>query len=466
MAKRKNQQRKRKISETELKSLYADDTSYLLHSWTPRPPPYEEPLVIGGEGAYYWDARGNRYLDFMSQLYNVNIGMNNRKVIEAIKKQLDELVYISPYVPSVPKIRLARRLAEITNEKICKTFFSSSGAEAVEVAIKIAKIYTGYFKIIGLWRGYHGSTYGSTSAGGYTDVREQLEPLVPGFVHIPPPYCYRCYFGLEYPGCNIRCAKFLEDTIKWEGSDTIAGFIGETIVGGGGVLVPPKEYWPTIRKICNKYNIVQINDEVMTGFGRTGKMFGYENWDIIPDIITLAKGITSGYMPLGATMLCKEISDFFTYPPYFMHSYTYSGHALACAAALATIDVYYENKLPENAAKVGKHLMEALKGMQDRHDSVGDVRGMGLFFALEFVKDKVTKEPLMPADPKAPPEETPLTVLGDLCMKEGLSIGMGLGDDPIVRLCPPLILTEEDANKAVAILEKSVSKIEKKFLKS
>jgi taurine--2-oxoglutarate transaminase len=466
MAKRKNQLPKGKIPETELKSLYKDEASFLLHSWTPRLPPYEEPLVIGGDGAYYWDARGNRYLDFMSQLYNVNIGMNNRKVIEAIKKQLEELVYVSPHVPNIPKIRLAKRLAEITNGNFGKMLFSNSGTEANEAAFKLAKIYTGHFKIIGLWKGYHGSTYGSVSAGGETDVRKQAEPLVPGFVHIPPPYCYRCYFGLEYPGCNIRCAKFLEDTIKWEGPDTIAGFIGETIVGGGGVLVPPKEYWPTIRKICNKYNIVQINDEVMTGFGRTGKMFGYENWDIIPDIITLAKGITSGYMPLGATMICKEISDFFTYPPYFMHSYTYSGHALACATALATIDVYYENKLPENAAKVGKHLMEALKGMQDRHDSVGDVRGIGLFFALEFVKDKVTKEPLMPADPKAPPEETPLTVLGDLCMKEGLSIGMGLGDDPIVRLCPPLILTEEDANKAVAILEKSVNKIEKKFLKS
>jgi len=464
MVKRKIQPRKEKIPETELKSLYTDEASFLLHSWTPRLPPYEEPLVVGGDGAYHWDARGNRYLDFMSQLYNVNVGMNNRKVIEAIKKQLDELVYVSPYVPSVPKIRLARRLAEITNEDFCKTFFSNSGTEAVEVAVKLAKIYTGHFKIIGLWKGYHGSTYGSVSAGGYTDVREQAEPLVPGFVHIPPPYCYRCYFGLEYPGCNIRCAKFLEDTIKWEGPDTIAGFIGETIVGGGGILVPPEEYWPTIRNICDKYNIVQINDEVMTGFGRTGKMFGYQNWDIIPDIITLAKGITSGYVPLGATMMSKEIADFFTYPPYFMHSYTYSGHALACAAALATIDVYYEKKLPENAARVGNHLIENLKDMQDRHDSVGDVRGMGLFIALEFVKDKATKEPLLPKDPKAPPEKTPLTVLGDLCMEEGLSIGMGLGDDPIVRLCPPLILTEEDANKAVAILENAVEEIEKRFL--
>ena len=466
MRKRKTQSPKEKIYETELKSLYADEASYLLHSWTPRPPPYKKTLVVGGEGAYYWDAKGNRYLDFMSQLYNVNVGMNNREVIEAIKKQLDELVYVSPYVLSVPKIRLARRLAEITKEDFCKTFFSNSGTEAAEVAIKLAKIYTGHSKIVGLWKGYHGSTYGSASAGGYTDVREQAEPLVPGFVHIPPPYCYRCYFGLEYPSCNIRCAKFLEDTIKWEGPESIAGFIGETIVGGGGVLVPPKEYWSTIRKICDKYKIVQINDEVMTGFGRTGKMFGYENWHVIPDIVTLAKGITSGYVPLGATMMRKKIAEFFAYPPYFMHSYTYSGHALACAAALATIDVYYEKKLPENAAKVGKHLIEALKGMQDRHDSVGDVRGMGLLLALEFVKDKATKEPLSPADPKAPPEETPLTVLGDLCMEEGLSIGMGLGDDPIVRLCPPLILTEEDANKAVAILENAVGEIEKRFLKS
>ena len=466
MAKRKTEPPKRKMPETELKSLYADWTSYLLHSWIPRLPPYEEPLIVGGDGAYYWDARGNRYLDFMSQLYNVNIGLNNRKVIEAVKKQLDELAYVSPHVPSVPKIRLAKRLAEITKGDFCKTYFSNSGTEATEVAVKLAKIYTGHFKIIGLWKGYHGSTYGSVSAGGLTEVREQAEPLVPGFVHIPPPYCYRCYFGLEYPVCGIRCAEFLEDTVKWEGPDTIAGFIGETIVGGGGILVPPKEYWPIIRKICNKYKIVQINDEVMTGFGRTGKMFGYENWDIIPDVIMLAKGITSGYVPLGATMMRKKMADFFTYPPYFIHSYTTSGHILACVAALATIDVYYEKKLPENAARVGKHLIEELRGMQDRHESVGDVRGMGLFVALEFVKDKVTKEPLMPADPKASPEEVPLTVLGDLCMEKGLSIGIGLGEDPVVRLAPPLILTEEDVNKAVVILEEAVTEIEKRFLKS
>ncbi len=466
MAKRKIQPPREKIHETELKSLYMDWVSYLLHAWVPRLPPYEEPIVVSGNGAYYWDARGNRYLDFMSQLYNVNIGMNNRKVIQAIKKQLDELAYVSPHVPSVPKISLAKRLAQITKEHFCKTFFSNSGTEAAEVAVKLAKIYTGHFKIIGLWKGYHGSTYGSLSAGGLTEVREQAEPLVPGFVHIPPPYCYRCYFGLRYPSCKVRCAEFLEDKIDWEGPDTVAGFIGETIVGGGGILVPPKEYWPTIRKICDKYKIVQINDEVMTGFGRTGKMFGYENWDMIPDVIVLAKGITCGYQPLGATMMRKKIADFFTYPPYFMHSYTTSGHALACAAALATIDVYYEEKLPENAAKVGKHLIEALKGIQDRHDLVGDVRGIGLFVALEFVKDKETKEPLMPADPKAPPEEVPLTVLGDLCMENGLSIGMGLGEDPIVRLCPPLIVTEEDVNKAVAILEAGVTEVEKRFLKS
>jgi len=466
MAKGKTQPSKKVMSEAELKSLYADEASYILHSWMPRLPPYEEPLVVAGDGAYYWDARGNRYLDFMSQLYNVNIGMNNRKVIEAIKKQLDELVYTSPHVPSAPRIRLAKRLSEITRGDFCKTFFSNSGTEAVEAAVKLAKIYTGRFKIIGLWRGYHGSTYASTSAGGFTGLREQAEPLVPGFVHIPPPYCYRCYFGLEYPSCNIRCAKFLEDTLKWEGPETVAGFISETIVGSGGVLVPPRAYWPTIREICDEYNIVQINDEVMTGFGRTGKMLGYENWNAIPDIITLAKGITSGYVPLGATMIGKKIADFFTYPPYFMHSYTYSGHALACAAALATIDVYCKKKLAENAAKMGKYLMEALKGLQDRHNSIGDVRGIGLFIALEFVKDKATKEPLMPEDPKAPPEKNPLTVLSDVCMKEGLSIGMGLGEDPIVRLCPPLILTEEDVDNAMLMFEKGVTEIEKRFLKS
>jgi len=450
------------MPEAELKSYYEDAEKYLLKPWRTRPQKFE-PIILGGEGARFYTATGKECLDFLSQLFNVNLGFSHKKVVDAIKKQAGEVNYTKNTFLNIPKIHLAKRLAEVTHEDLARSFFSNSGTEANEAAFKIARVYTGRFKIISLWNAYHGSTYASMTAGGVASNRSPFEPLVPGFFHIPPPSCYRCSFGLEYPACGVRCAKFLEDVIKFQGPETVAAFIADPVVVAAGVLVPPKEYWPMIREICAKYDVLMIFDDVIAGCGRTGKLFAYEHWNIVPDILTLAKGISNASVPLGATIIHKKIADFFSERQVFMHGFTYSGHALACAAGLACINAYIEDKIPENAAKVGEYLLDALRGIQDRHRTVGDVRGIGLIEGVEFVKDKTTKEPLIADDPEAPMEERPMVVLSDGCMEEGLLLMPAMSGSTI-RMAPPLIITEEDVDKAMDIFERQITKVEKRFL--
>lgn len=450
-----------KFTEDQVKNLYADVHSYILGRWAPRPG-YEPPIIVKEKGLDFWDARGKKWLDFQSQLFNVNIGMHNEKVIEACKTQLDELVYASPTYPTLPKIKLCKKLAQIAPGDLCKTFLSNSGTEAIETALKLAILYKQRKKIIGLWRAYHGSTFGAMSIGGSQWVRSPILPLIAEFDHIAPPYCYRCPFGLDYPSCGIQCAKNLKYVIEQEAANSVAAFLAEPIMSGGGLLVPPDEYWTMIRKICDEKDIVLINDEVMTGFARTGKMFAPEHWNYAPDIDVLAKGITSGYIPLGATMVNKRIADHFEDKP-FGHSFTYSGHAVACAAALATIDQYYELKLIDNCVKMGKYIMDGLKGIQERTSIVGDVRGKGLFLGIEMVKHRETKETLAPMGQVKPdPEIHPMVYLLDRCSDEGLAFGMTMGGS-IVRMTPALIVIEEQIDEALKIFEKAINATEEKF---
>jgi taurine--2-oxoglutarate transaminase len=451
------------IPKAELEKLYKESDEYLLKPWQTRSIPEAEPLIVGGEGAYFYDATGKKYLDFLSQLFNVNLGLQNKRVVDAVKKQVETVNYTKNTLLNEPKIRLAKKIAELTGGDLTKTFFSNSGTEANEAAFKIARSYTGRHKIISFWNAYHGSTYASMSAGGVASNKNPYEPLTPGFYHIPPPYCYRCYFGLEYPECGLRCAKFLEDTIKFHGTDAVAEFVADPVIVAAGVVIPPNDYWPKVREICNKYDVLLHFDEVIAGCGRTGKLFAYEHWGIYPDIITLAKGISNACVPLGATILNKKITDYFNKTKNFPHGFTYSGHALACAAGLASLEAYVEDKIPENAAKIGKYLLDSLGGIQDRHKSVGDVRGLGLIEGVEFVKDKETKEPLVPKDPDAPIEERPMMVLSDGCIKEGLLLMPSMSGSTL-RIAPPLIINEEDVDKATDILERQIATMEKKFL--
>ena len=452
-------------SEDEVKRLYSEANAYLIPRWEPRPG-YEAPMVVGGEGVYFWDVKGKRYLDFMSQLYNVHIGLNNREVIEAAKRQLDELAYSSPSYFNVPQILLAKRLAQITPGDLCKTFFSNSGAEANEVAIKAAQLYRAAPKVISFWDAYHGSTYATVSVGG--SARNRLHPglsIMEEFKHVPSPYCYRCVFGHEYPECNLACCDYIKYTIEKEGDKTVAAMLAEPICSWAGQVVPPPDYWPKVRKICDETGVLLIFDEVMTGFARTGKMFACEHWNVVPDIETYAKGITSGYVPLGATIVNKKIGDHFD-EKGFPHSYTYSGHALACATSLAVIDYYYKENLADRAAKMGAYVMDELRGMQERLPIIGDIRGLGLFIGIELVANPETKEEIVPKnltpEQRLDPNHNPIVYLSDKARENGLIISTSPGTG-ILRMMPYLIITKEQVDEGLKILESTIADMAKKF---
>jgi taurine--2-oxoglutarate transaminase len=401
-------------------------------------------------------------MDFSSQLVNVNIGYGNRKVVEAIKKQAEEMPYVSGIYRSVPVIKLAKRLGEITPEGICKSFFTTGGGAAVESAIKMARQYTGRSKVVGLWESFHGSTLGALSATGLTSIRAPFEPLLPGFVHAPPPYCYRCPLSKQYPDCGVECAEFLEKTIRWEGPQTIAALIAEPVLANK-FIVPPKEYWLMVRRICNDYGIVMIFDEVITAFGRTGRMFGCEHFDVVPDMIVAGKGITSGYLPLGAVLINTKMADYFD-ETRMQHGFTYAHHPMSCAAGLAQIDVLLEQNLIENAGRVGAHLMARLKELEARHECIGDVRGLGLLTGIEMVVDRRTKELLS----KQFTDQDVTIYIRNKTYQKGVETGSAAQFAPgILRLCPPLSITKEEVDLGMSVVDEVLfdvdSRITRKF---
>ncbi|HSM71381.1 MAG TPA: aminotransferase class III-fold pyridoxal phosphate-dependent enzyme, partial [Anaerolineales bacterium] len=380
-----------KLTSKEIVDL---NKEYTFFSWSVQSQVNPIP-VTKAEGVYFWDADDKRYLDFSSQLMNSNIGHQHPKVVKAIQDQAAQLTFTHPGNVTEPRGLLGKKLAEVMPGKMKKTFFALGGSEANENAIKIARFYTGRHKILARYRSYHGATHGSIAlTGDYR--RNAVEPAMPGAVHFLDPHCYRCPFGQKFESCKRECISHIEEVIMYEGPENIAAIIMEGVTGSNGIIVPPDDYWPRVREICNKYGILLISDEVMSGWGRTGKWFAVDNWGVQPDIITTAKGITSGYVPLGVVTVSEEIAEFFD-DKYLYAGLTYSGHALACAAALATIEVYEEDKLLENAATLGKYLGEALEDIKENHPSVGDVRYIGLFSTIELVTNRETKEPFSTA---------------------------------------------------------------------
>jgi len=454
-----------KFSEKKDKQLKEDASTYLVQRWEPSE--RQKPLVMAkGEGLYMWDTAGHKYLDFMSQLYNVHIGMGNRVPIEAAKKQLDELAYASPSYFNEPQIRLAKKLAQITPGDLCQTFFGNSGTEANEVAIKLAQLYREAPKIIGFWDAYHGSTYAMVSVGGSARNRQfRGLSIFEEFKHIPSPYCYRCPYKKTYPECELICAEFLKYTIEKEGDNTVAAFMAEPICSWAGQVVPPDGYWKRIREICDEKGVLLIFDEVMTGFARTGKMFACEHWGVVPDVETYAKGITCGYVPLGACIINKKMADHFD-EKGFPHSYTYSGHAVSCATALAVIDLYEKEKLADRAAKMGAYMMDELRGMMERVPIIGDVRGLGLFMGVELVKDRETKESLflkeLSADDKKDPEKNPMQYFTGKVKENGLIVGSSWNTS-ILRMMPALVITEEQVDEGLTLLEQTLTETMIKF---
>lgn len=402
--------------------------------------------VTKAEGIYFWDADGKRYIDFSSQLMNTNIGHQHPKVVKAIQEQAAEVCFVHPGNTTEARALLGKKLAEITPGNLKKTFFALGGSEANENAIKIARFYTGRHKILARYRSYHGATHGSIALTG--DYRRlAVEPVMPGGVHFLDPFCYRCPLGQKKEACARECIKHLEEVIRYEGPDKIAAIIMEGVVGSNGLIVPPDDYWPRVREICDKYGILLISDEVMSGWGRTGEWFAVDNWQVTPDIITTAKGITSGYAPLGAVIVSDKIAQFFD-DKYLYAGLTYNGHALSCAAALATIAVYEEDKLMENAREVGKYLGEKLEALKAAHPSVGDVRYIGLFSTLELVQNRESKD-VMPA--------SVMGQVGKYLRDNGLfTFIMANSLGSMLFVVPPLCITREQLDEGLAIVDKAL----------
>ena len=418
---------------------------YTLFSWSVQSAVDPIPAVRA-EGVYFWDAGGKRYLDFSAQLMNVNIGHQHPRVIQAIQEQAVSLCFVQPAFATEPRGLLGQRLAEVTPGDLIKSFFALGGAEANENAIKIARQYTGRSKVLARYRSYHGASHGAVALTG-DPRRWSAEPTIPGVVHVFDPYCYRCVFGWTPETCHRECVTHLEDVILFEGPDHVAALFLEGVTGTNGVIVPPDDYWPRVRELCNKYDILLISDEVMSGFGRTGKWFAVDHWNVVPDMITMAKGITSGYVPLGGVVVSERIADYFE-DNMLSCGLTYSSHPLACAAALATLEVYQEDGLIENAASLGQVLGERLEEMKDRHPSVGEVRYIGLFAAIELVKDRTSKEPLIAWNAKGQ-DLAPMKAIAAHMRENGLYIFL---PKHMLLIAPPLCITSEQLDEGLAII--------------
>ena len=415
------------------------DKQHIIRGWVVNDS--VDPLVVErAEGMYFWDDQGKRYLEFSSGLVNLNTGHQHPKVVAAIKEQAERLCFIHPGFATSARAEAAAAIAERTPGDLNHIFFTTSGADANENAIKFARFYTGRQKILAKYRGYHGATHGALALTG--DARRApAEPVMPGVVHVPDPYCYRCPFKLEHPSCDVHCASHIEQVIEWEGPHAIAAIFLESMAGsGGGYYETPPGYLERVREICDTYGILLVCDEVMVGFGRTGKWFTVEHSGVVPDMITMAKGLTSGYVPLGAVAVSERMWEKLGKETLWA-GLTYNGHPLACAAAKATLEVYEDEQLIENSERLGKVLQTRLQAMQEKYEVVGDVRNLGLFGALELVQDRGSKQPLA---------KDIASSLKSRLMAKGLST---LVKGHVIFVGPPLIINEEQLLAGMDIIE-------------
>lgn len=426
----------------------------------------QSPIVISrGEGSKVWDTQGKEYIDGLAGLFCVNVGYGRQEIIDAIVAQLQKIPYVSPFAfPNEPAIELSAKLASISPMgKDARVFFVTGGSEAVESALKMSKQYQrlrgfqGRYKTISRRIAYHGTTMGALSVGGLTGIRKIFEPLVPGARHAPLPHRYRCEYCWDKAECSMQCTHEVANLMDFESPETIAALIMEPVQNSGGCIVPPPTYYPEIRRLTAEHGIVMIMDEVICGFGRTGKMFGSEHWGIHPDMMTLAKGMTSAYYPLGAVIVRKEIADAFIgdESKKFMHGITFGGHPVAAAAALANIAIIERENLVERAAEMGTYFQAQLHADLDHHPAVGDIRGKGLFIGIELVTDKKTRAQ-MPGGPM-------MGWLSQELLKRGL---IGRCDDrldPVIQLSPPLIISREEINQMVGILDEVIGALEEEL---
>ncbi|HZG34962.1 MAG TPA: aminotransferase class III-fold pyridoxal phosphate-dependent enzyme [Gaiellaceae bacterium] len=427
-----------------------DAKEFVLHSWSVQNA--IDPLpVAGAEGRHFWDYEGKCYLDFASQLVNVSIGHQHPRIVAAIKEQAEKLCTIGPPMATEPRSQLGRLLAEVTPGNLKMSFFTNGGAEANENAIKLARWYTGRQKVVARYRSYHGATAGAITLTG-DPRRWPAEPGIPGVVRMFDPYTYRCPAGHPDPCPVCTGGPHLEEILQYEGADSVAAVILETVTGTNGIIVPPDGYLQSIREVCDRHGILLICDEVMAGFGRTGTWFACENWDVVPDILTLAKGINSGYVPLGAMTVSEPIGEWLR-ERYLAGGLTYSGHPLAAASAVASIEAFREEGIVENAAEQGSYLAGALPALAARHPSVGEVRGLGLFWGLELVRDRGTREPLVPFNATGE-AMAPVARLAKAALERGLYL---MTHWNVVMICPPLTITREELDEGLAVLDAALA---------
>lgn len=428
-------------------------TAYNMQSWSKQrginPIPIEK-----ADGIYMWDYDGRRYSDMSSQLVNLNVGHNCRPIIEAIKEQAEKFCYLSPSFACESRARLSKMVIELMPDNMGKVFFTNGGADANENAVKMARMFTGRNKVFSRYRSYHGSTFGAGNLTG-EPRRYPLEPGIPGFVKFFDPYIYRepIKFESEKAASDYYVAK-LREQIVYENPDSVAAVVMETVTGSNGVIIPPEGYLQGVRKICDEFGIMMICDEVMAGWGRTGKMFAFENFGVKPDIVSFAKGVTCGYVQLGGVAVSKEIAAYFD-DHLLSCGLTYSAHPLACAAGVACLNYYKESNILDNVNKVGKVLGEILESLKEKHPCVGDVRYIGLFSSIELVKDKETREPLVPYGKD--PEGVMGKIIGALKAKGFMTYS----HENMIFVSPPLIITDEQIREEMAKVDEVLADTDK-----
>lgn len=433
------------------KEITEKQKKYNLQSWSKQA--NIQPLAIEkADGIYLWDYEGNRYADMSSELVNLNVGFGNKAIGDAIKAKVDQYCYVGPGYADISRATLAEKIISLLPETFGKIFFTNAGADANENAIKIARMVTGRHKVMSRYRSYHGATFGSGNLTG-EPRRFALEPGVPGFVKFFDPYLYRekLPFACEEEATAYYVAK-LEEQIQYEGRDSIAAIVMETVTGSNGVIIPPVGYMKGVRKVCDTYGILLIFDEVMAGWYRTGTCFAFENFDVVPDIVTFAKGVTCGYVPLGGVAVSSQIASYFD-DHLLSCGLTYSGHPLACAAGVACVQYYEDAGIADHVKKVGAYLAQRLDEIALKYDCVGDVRHIGLFSSVELVKDKKTKEPLVPygLDPDG--------VMPSIIKKLKAKGFMTYSHENMIFVNPPLIITVQQIQEELVKLEEVLAEI-------
>ncbi len=444
------------MAELTREQILEYDREYNQHPWltgTVNAIPVER-----ADGIYFWDYNGKRYYDMSSQLANVNLGYGNKDIIAAVQKQVEILPYIAPAFASGPRSELAKMLIDLAPDNMGKVLFTCGGSDANEAAIYAARTFTGKNKIMSRYRSYHGSTLGSGNLSGDPRRFALERPAATGFLKFYDPYVYRSKIPFRDDAeASAHYLEQLEEQIQYEGPDQIAAIEVESVTGANGVIIPPDGYLQGLRALCDKYGILLICDEVMAGFGRTGTMFAFEHWGIKPDIISFAKGVTCGYVQLGGIIMSREIADYFK-DKTFLYGLTYSGHSLACAAGVAAVNYYREHHILEHVNEVGKVFGELLESMKEKHRSVGDVRYIGLFGAVELMKDREKKIPLVPYGYD---ENATMARIQTLLKERGFS---AFGRENNINITPPLIITEEELREGFEILDEVLTIVDETFL--